>query len=293
MLPPEATRPPEPDAEILLGSHAHEVLQAQQGPPHVSLSESDGTITSLAGSGDKPDDAATSSGTTAGAAQQQQQQQHQQHQQQQQQPGSLLPPLHPPEETVVAPPVPVNVAIPLGAGASATAASIVGSPWASGHNSPATSPPLTTTANEDPASGFMSLNSEAMNITADQAQSAAGSSHTPNTCPTPTNPLPVVAPVATIAALSNPNAVEAVKAATVDLGAGPEGVPTLLTWTPGEGNGREGVAADRPGGPSKVFVTGTFAKGWTTKIELRKKESVLGHVLSPTRLPDAMLTLLT
>lgn len=248
VLPPEATKPSEPEPEILLGSHAHEVLQAQKGPPQVSLSESDGTITSLTSPGDKAEDVAATAQTSKI------------------QPGSLLPPLHPPAETVVAPPVPVNVAIPLGAGASATAASIVGSPWASGHNSPATSPPLVT--NEEPQSGFMSLNTEAMNIAGEPSQAS-----TPTNCATPT-PLPVVAPVATISALSNPSAVEAVKAATVDLGAGPDGVPTLLTWTPGEGNGREGGTIDRPGGPSKVFVTGTFAKGWTTKIELRKKESV-------------------
>lgn len=52
----------------------------------------------------------------------------------------------------------------------------------------------------------------------------------------------------------------ATQAAAVDLGAGPEGVPTLLTWK----------NEDEPAG--KVFVTGTFAKGWRTKIEMRKKE---------------------
>ncbi|GAA5986377.1 hypothetical protein JCM10908_003729 [Rhodotorula pacifica] len=63
-------------------------------------------------------------------------------------------------------------------------------------------------------------------------------------------------------------------AAAVDLGAGDKGVPTLIKWKdedgqekPDEGKGRKAK------GPKEVFVTGTFAKGWKTKIELRKTDA--------------------
>ena len=58
-------------------------------------------------------------------------------------------------------------------------------------------------------------------------------------------------------------------ASVVDLGAGPDGVPTLIKWTNEDGQsvGGDGVKEE---GPKEVFVTGTFAKGWKTKIELRK-----------------------
>ncbi|GAA6050017.1 hypothetical protein JCM3770_001916 [Rhodotorula araucariae] len=60
-------------------------------------------------------------------------------------------------------------------------------------------------------------------------------------------------------------------AAAVDLGAGPDGVPTLIKWKNEDGQApAEGGKPAR--GPSEVFVTGTFAKGWKTKIELRKTD---------------------
>lgn len=60
-------------------------------------------------------------------------------------------------------------------------------------------------------------------------------------------------------------------AAAVDLGAGEEGVPTLIKWKDEDGQVR--ASADGPAkGPNEVFVTGTFAKGWTTKIELRQTD---------------------
>ena len=66
-------------------------------------------------------------------------------------------------------------------------------------------------------------------------------------------------------------------ASVVDLGAGPEGVPTLIKWTNEDGqSGGDGVKEE---GPKEVFVTGTFAKGWKTKIELRKTASVLSRSL--------------
>lgn len=62
-------------------------------------------------------------------------------------------------------------------------------------------------------------------------------------------------------------------AAAVDLGAGERGVPTLIKWKDEDGQekAREGRGAK---GPKEVYVTGTFANGWKTKIELRKTECV-------------------
>jgi hypothetical protein len=88
----------------------------------------------------------------------------------------------------------------------------------------------------------------------------------------------------------------------VDFGAGPDGVDTLLTWkadqeyapsgakmVPGaagkkgkgkigpDGQSQQGEEEEevgKPQTPEKVFVTGTFAKGWNAKIELRRKECV-------------------
>lgn len=79
-------------------------------------------------------------------------------------------------------------------------------------------------------------------------------------------PIPLLAvPSATIAA--------GLLAAAVDLGAGAEGVPTLIKWKDEDGQ-LEATAEKPASGPKQVFVTGTFAKGWKTKIELRKTECV-------------------
>ncbi|GAA5918526.1 hypothetical protein JCM1841_003282 [Sporobolomyces salmonicolor] len=62
-------------------------------------------------------------------------------------------------------------------------------------------------------------------------------------------------------------------AAAVDLGAGNEGVPTLIKWK--NEDGQEPEDSEKGGkakGPKEVYVTGTFAKGWKTKIELRKTD---------------------
>lgn len=132
----------------------------------------------------------------------------------------------------------------------------------------------------------------------------------------PPNTLPAAAPLAALnpELINNPKMREVVQAATVDLGAGPDGVPTLLTWKAeeedaiggeedttrtsspsakaldprgtGTGGGPSGISPGdpdrhtssdhhgppKPSGPQQVFVTGTFAKGWNTKIELRRKE---------------------
>jgi hypothetical protein len=64
-------------------------------------------------------------------------------------------------------------------------------------------------------------------------------------------------------------------AAAVDLGAGDKGVPTLIKWKDEDGQEKADEAKGRKAkGPKEVFVTGTFAKGWKTKIELRKTECV-------------------
>ncbi|KAM0745751.1 hypothetical protein T439DRAFT_360326 [Meredithblackwellia eburnea MCA 4105] len=104
--------------------------------------------------------------------------------------------------------------------------------------------------------------------------------HTPNPGNTPRVSSPAVllpptllnAPVAAIPIplLSVPSATIAASlmAAAVDVGAGVDGVPTLIKWKDEDGQGVD--ANGKPFGPKEVFVTGTFAKGWKTKIELRK-----------------------
>jgi len=164
---------------------------------------------------------------------------------------STLPPFKPPSETVVAPEVPSGDALPLGTGAGPHTSLIMGSPIPSATATPISSPSLENVTAAQQSSNLVIAPIEAV-------------------------PLPAAAPVAILAGrlANNPAAAEAVKAATVDLGAGPDGIPTLLTWTPGEGEGKEGGVATGEGMPQKVYVTGTFAKGWTTKIELRKKKWV-------------------
>lgn len=55
----------------------------------------------------------------------------------------------------------------------------------------------------------------------------------------------------------------------VDMGAGAQGVPTKIQWFDDE---REA--------PTEVFVTGTFAKGWKTKIQLHRTACVTTSLLS-------------
>ena len=90
----------------------------------------------------------------------------------------------------------------------------------------------------------------------------------------PPNTLPAAAPIAALnpTLAQDPKVQQAVQAATVDLGAGPDGVPTLLTWKADEETMLNGEKGMQTGTPEKVFVTGTFAKGWNAKIELRRKE---------------------
>lgn len=71
----------------------------------------------------------------------------------------------------------------------------------------------------------------------------------------------------------SPTIAASIRAAAVDIGAGPEGVPTLIKWQ--NEDGQRPAANGKPAqGPAQVFVTGTWAKGWKTKVELRKIKCV-------------------
>ncbi|GAA6063462.1 hypothetical protein JCM10212_002545 [Sporobolomyces blumeae] len=61
-------------------------------------------------------------------------------------------------------------------------------------------------------------------------------------------------------------------AAAVDLGAGKDGVPTLIKWKNEDGQEPAKSSGKPPRGPKEVYVTGTFANGWKVKIELRKTD---------------------
>ncbi|KAK4055732.1 galactose metabolism- protein [Microbotryomycetes sp. JL201] len=158
--------------------------------------------------------------------------------------ASLLPPTtsppypsspHPPTETITAPAIPSET-LPISAADIPSGTSVIGSPLGS--------PPGTT----------------------------------PDGVPSPAVLLPprlINAPVAAIPIplKSVPSATIAANlmAAAVDLGAGDEGVPTLIKWQDEDGQRR--ASGDRPArGPKEVFVTGTFAKGWKVKVELRKSD---------------------
>lgn len=121
----------------------------------------------------------------------------------------------------------------------------------------------------------------------------------------PPNTLPAAAPIETILLQNNHDihlnakTKEAVENATLNcfVKDGEEGVTTLLTWKAEEeeaasaqNNGRltspSGKNSALPGAldaeqdelashattPKQVFVTGTFANQWGTKVELRRKE---------------------
>jgi len=175
-------------------------------------------------------------------------------------PHQAAAPTQQPYSTIVAPEIPDSVNNQsLGTAAGPTASLIVGSPIGSLSGTPASSPALST-------------NDMSHSILA-PIDTSVPFNHQPSS---PIIPLPTAAPIVVLTGslADNPAAAEAIKTATVDLGAGAEGIPTLLTWTPGEGVGKEGGPETGEGMPKKVYVTGTFAKGWTTKIELRKKKYV-------------------
>ncbi|KAK4056555.1 galactose metabolism- protein [Microbotryomycetes sp. JL221] len=158
--------------------------------------------------------------------------------------AALLPPTtsppypsspHPPTETITAPAIPSET-LPISAADIPSGTSVIGSPIAS--------PPGTTpTGIPSPA---VLLPPRLINA------------------PVAAIPIPLKSvPSATIAA----NLI----AAAVDLGAGEEGVPTLIKWK--DEDGQRKASGDKPArGPKEVFVTGTFAKGWKVKVELRKSD---------------------
>ena len=145
------------------------------------------------------------------------------------------PPSNPPIDSVLAPRVPSG-ALPIAADSIPSGTGVIPSP----------SPPYTTSNPAINISPTVLLPPNLFNA------------------PLAAIPIPLFSvPSATIAA--------SLLASAVDLGAGKDGVPTLIKWKNEDGQGVvDGVAK----GPKEVFVTGTFAKGWKTKIELRKTECV-------------------
>ena len=191
--------------------------------------------------------------------------------------GTTMPTLHAPEDTIVAPYIPENVGpLPIGPGATQSTSLVVGStqnlfpttlppaptsPDLRDINKeishPIDPPPVRPTHVSTPSSGKipMAMPASAFPLSAESIEDASQTSH-----------VPAAAPLATLTNLVNdPAGQEAVKNAIVDLGGGSDAVPTLLSWTPGERG--ENAAA-----PKSVYVTGTFAKGWKTKIEMRQKK---------------------
>ncbi|GAA5861799.1 hypothetical protein JCM8547_008556 [Rhodosporidiobolus lusitaniae] len=151
-------------------------------------------------------------------------------------------------------------------------------PHTSSPSPPSTAPSDTVTAPPVPTTGLP--------LSADHIPSGTSVIASPCTSrgTTPTAPSPAVllppavfnAPVAAIPipllSVPSPQVAEDLLKAAVDLGAGEEGVPTLIKWK--DEDGQVKASEGRPAkGPREVFVTGTFAKGWKTKIELRKTDA--------------------
>ncbi|KAL8290067.1 hypothetical protein RQP46_003006 [Phenoliferia psychrophenolica] len=148
------------------------------------------------------------------------------------------PPSHAPLDTVVAPVVPTQ-ALPLSPDAIPSGTGVIGQPLHSPIVTPGHSPKRV-------ASPTVLLPPNLFNA------------------PVAAIPIPLLSvPSATIAA--------SLMAAAVDVGAGPEGVPTLIKWKDEDGQGVD--ANGNVIGPKEVFVTGTFARGWKMKIELRRTDT--------------------
>ncbi|BGP38920.1 galactose metabolism-related protein [Rhodotorula kratochvilovae] len=149
--------------------------------------------------------------------------------------ASPSPPSTQPADTVLAPVVPAH-ALPLASEAIPSGTSVLASPQASRGTTP-------TGAIPSPA---VLLPPAVFNA------------------PVAAIPIPLLSvPSQTIA--------QSLIAAAVDLGAGAQGVPTLIKWK--NEDGQAPAQGGKPArGPGEVFVTGTFAKGWKTKIELRKTD---------------------
>jgi len=155
------------------------------------------------------------------------------------------PPSHAPIETVLAPVVPTD-ALPLSAESIPSGTSVIASPT----HSKATTP------------------------TGHYPSPAVLLPPTLFNAPVAAIPIPLLSvPSQTIA--------QNLIAAAVDLGAGANGVPTLIKWK--NEDGQEERKGSRKG-PREVFVTGTFANGWKVKIELRKTEYVTRFLHYPVSL---------
>jgi len=144
------------------------------------------------------------------------------------------PPSHAPVETVLAPPVPTE-ALPLSAESIPSGTSVIASP---------THSKVSTPTGQIPSPAVL-LPPTLFNA------------------PVAAIPIPLLSvPSSTIA--------QNLIAAAVDLGAGENGVPTLIKWK--NEDGQEERKGGVKKGPKEVYVTGTFANGWKVKIELRKTE---------------------
>lgn len=168
--------------------------------------------------------------------------------------SSPSPPQTAPHDTVLAPPVP-SFALPIPAGSIPSGTSVIASPTSS---------------------------SNASTSSSSAAANAVVDANLATIAPSPVVLLPPAVFNARVAAIPipllsvpSPAVADSIQRAAVDLGAGAEGVPTLIKWKDEDGQIKGGEEGEREAkGPREVFVTGTFANGWKTKIELRKTECV-------------------
>ncbi|GAA5893922.1 hypothetical protein JCM8208_001278 [Rhodotorula glutinis] len=178
--------------------------------------------------------------------------------------ASPSPPSAQPSDTVLAPVVPTD-ALPLASEAIPSGTSVIASPPGSGGPTTPTGGAFAPT--DGPADGAEGAGP--MYVAQDGSRVPSPAVLLPPAvfnAPVAAIPIPLLSvPSQTIA--------QSLMAAAVDLGAGQGGVPTLIKWKNEDGQEnadvRKGKAAK---GPREVFVTGTFAKGWKTKIELRKTD---------------------
>lgn len=188
-----------------------------------------------------------------------------------------FPPRSAPVDTVLAPIVPLD-ALPLPEASIPSGTGVIVSPADTPHPSAAVTPAASSSSAEGlaplPGTGPaapMSPEKAAVTNAAREAHAAqiARDGGSPPQSLTPSVLLPsnlLNAPVAAVPiplpSVPSPSIARNLMAAAVDVGAGAEGVPTLIKWKDEDGQG------SKP--PKEVFVTGTFARGWKTKIALRR-----------------------
>lgn len=207
--------------------------------------------------------------------------------------SGMPPPLTPPLDTILAPLIPASVVpLPLGTAATGTASLIIGQPLpivtrtrtpSNEPRSPTqeqpTSPKALTPAATPSPEPVPVSESPVISAAMPLGMPASAWPLPPDFVASPPPDAPIVPAAAPVSAqgttwlAQNPQAQEAVLNATVDLDAGPDAVPTLLTWRP-VGAGGEGGTVESGSQPKSVYVTGTFAKDWKTKIEMRKRGCV-------------------